>query len=387
MPARSVDADSQSTVFKDRIDARLVARLADALTRVDPQPSVEQFRRTATTGLGDLELKARVAHVAVALEQCLPHDFAVAAGVVSRLVDAVDAGEVELEGWELWPVTDWVALAGRDAPGVALELLARLTRYATGEFAVRPFIDDDPPGVLVLFDRWIDERDEHVRRLVSEGTRPRLPWAPRLAVAAEDPGYAVGLLDRLVVDDSEYVRRSVSNHLNDLCRVEPALGLSVARRWSDEHGEGPDVERVAWVVKRGLRSLVKQGNPDALRLLGHDPDVAVDAHDFRIATPVVRLGEQVEWSLALESADDRPHRVVVDYAVHFVRANGSSGPKVFKWTTIDLAPGQRVELTRAHRIKPVTIRTFRSGTHVVDVQVNGRVVASGSFELVVPEEA
>lgn len=385
VPAGSTSSGSTgaSTAFKDRIDAALVARLGAAFAAVEPSFPVDRFRRSSVRGLGALELKARIAHVAAALAASLPDDFPTAATTVGGVLDRVDAGEIELDGWELWPVTDWVAACGRGHPDVALELLARLTRYATGEFAVRPFIDDDRDGVLARLDRWVDSGDEHVRRLISEGTRPRLPWAPRLAVAAADPGYALPLLERLVDDASEYVRRSVSNHLNDLCRCDVELGLAVASSWAQRAAASvePVRSRIEWVVARGLRSLVKAGNPDALRLVGHDPDAAVEAVELVVHTPVVQLGDEVVWSLTLVSADDRPHHVVVDYAIHFLRPDGSTGRKVFKWTTFDLAAGERRRLERRHRITPVTIRTYRPGVHVFDVQVNGRLVATGRFDL------
>jgi 3-methyladenine DNA glycosylase AlkC len=220
---------SGSTAFKDQIDAALVDRLAIALAVAGPDVDVESFRRVAVGGLDGLELKARIAHVASALATALPAEFPSAVAVVDRVLTAPaegpGGGPAGLRGWDLWAVTEWVALAGRDHPGDALELLARLTRHASGEFAIRPFIDDDPDGVRARLTTWVQRDDEHVRRLVSEGTRPKLPWAPKLAITATDPAYAVGLLDRLVDDGSEYVRRSVSNHLNDLCRVDAALAL------------------------------------------------------------------------------------------------------------------------------------------------------------------
>ena len=232
---------------------------------------------------------------------------------------------------------EWVALVGRGVPADSLELLARLTRFATGEFAIRPFIDDDPAGVHARLSDWAGRDDEHVRRLVSEGTRPKLPWAPKLAITAADPAYAVDLLDRLVDDPSEYVRRSVSNHLNDLCRVDPALALEVAGRWTDRADASNEQQR-AWVVRRGLRTLVKAGDARAMRLLGHDPDVAVRA-ELVVPTPQVSMGEAAEWVLTLESLDAATHRVVVDYAIHHVRADGTTGRKVSKWTSVATGTG------------------------------------------------
>ncbi len=396
--ASTPPAEGASTAFKDHIDAALVDRLSAALVTVEPSFDAPTFRSLATDGMEGLELKGRIANVAEALRRTLPDDMADAAAVIDRVLslppeaDGDDGdGEDEggpggLTGWDVWPIADWVALAGRDDPEVALELLARITRYASGEFAIRPFIDDDPDAVMARLSGWAGRDDEHVRRLVTEGTRPRLPWAPRLAVAEADPTFAVGLLDRLVDDPSEYVRRSVSNHLNDLCKVAPDDTRRIATEWSARadaaaaHGDVERADRIRWVLRRGLRTLVKSGDPEVFRLLGHDPDVALQV-GLELRTPQVELGGAAEWTLRVESLEAESHRIVVDYAIGFLRANGTPGRKVFKWTTRDLGAGEAMVLERRHKITPISIRTYRSGTHPVWVQINGRVVAETSFEL------
>lgn len=388
--ASSPPPEGSSTAFKDHIDAALVDRLADALGAVEPSFDAPAFRDLAVDGLDGFELKGRIAHVAEALQRTLPDDMTDAAQVIDDVLSLPPAGDDGgpggLTGWDVWPVAEWVALAGRDEPDVALELLARITRHASGEFAIRPFIDDDPDAVMARLSGWAGRDDEHVRRLVTEGTRPRLPWAPRLAVAEADPTFAVELLDRLVDDPSEYVRRSVSNHLNDLCKVAPDDTRRIATDWSARAdaavaaGDVERAERIRWVLRRGLRTLVKGGDPEVLRLLGHDPDIALRV-ELELRTPHVELGSAAEWTLQIESLEAEPHRIVIDYAIGFLRANGTPGRKVFKWTTRDLGAGETLVLDRRHKITPISIRTYRSGTHPVWVQVNGRVVAETAFEL------
>lgn len=402
--------------FKNRIDTQSIGRLAAVLQRAEPNFAAGVFVRRASRGLGPLELKGRISHVAAALAATLPQDFAVAAAVVERMLDALDeSADGSAEGsvdeshdrnvdananrnareraderadfgaWELWPVTEWIARAGLADPERALALLGRLTRRASAEFAVRPFIDAHPDVALCLLRKWVRSKDEHLRRLASEGTRPRLPWASRLK-SARDPAWTLELLEPLVDDDSEYVRRSVSNHLNDLCREDEALGLRVADEWwRRAESVAPDdpgrAERIRWAVRRGLRSLVKGGHPNALRLLGHDPDANLQASGFRIDTPVVRLGEALRFTLTLASTDRQAHRVVLDYAIGFPRADASPGRKVFKWTTLELAPGESCRLQRSQPMRAVTTRTARAGRHTLEVQANGRTIASGSFRL------
>ena len=297
-----------STAFKDNIDAALVGRLAAAFGAAAPGLDVDAFGRSAVRGLSDLELKARISHVAGSLAEMLPDDVTAAIAIVDDVL-AMPGRESEappagLDGWDLWPVAEWVALAGRDRAEEALELLARLTRWASGEFAIRPFIDDDPAAVHDRLVGWADRDDEHVRRLVSEGTRPKLPWAPKLAVTANDPAYAVDLLDRLVDDRSEYVRRSVSNHLNDLCRVDPSLALEVAGRWL----RATPTRRTSRPASGWCGAACGHWSRPATRpRCGCSVTIRMSRvrAELVMSTPSVAMGEAAEWVLHLESLDDR----------------------------------------------------------------------------------
>ncbi len=376
MPSASRSNSQPVTAFKDHVGRPSVLRLADALESAWPAFPRRRFADRATRGLASLELKARIARVADALAATLPPNFLEAALVVEAGVGPSDLGM-----WEAWPVMDWIVLAGRGEPDRALDLIAALTCHASGEFAVRPFIDDDPVRVARHLRQWIRSPDEHVRRLASEGTRPRLPWAPRVAVVESDPVWALPVLEKLVADPSPYVRLSVANHLNDINKVAPDQAKAAARRWLVDH-LSPTTQSL---VRHGLRTLVKAGDQEALELIGAHPSAAVDVVDFVIHTPVVQLGERLELSCALVNEGDEPVVVVVDYALGFLSERGTNGNKVFKLGTFSLDPGERRHVRKRHTIKAVTIRTYRSGPQTVALQVNGRRPphASGTFDLLV----
>ena len=358
--------------FKDSVNEQSVRVLARRLAAAGTFPS-RRFVAAATSGLDQLELKARIAHVVTALQACLPEDFAEAAA----LVQAGVAGS-QLGMWEAWPATDWVAAAGLEHPDVALPLLAALTSHASAEMAIRPFIDRHPGRTLAQLRDWTRHPDEHVRRLVSEGSRPRLPWAPRIALLEREPHLTVPLLDALREDASEYVRRSVANHLNDLNKVAPELARSTASRWRAEGGKHVD-----WVLRRGLRTLVKAGDARALELIGA-PAVRVELVEFSVSTPVVTLGGALEFGFTLRSLEREPVTAVVDYVIHHVKADGRTTPKVFKLSTRVLPPGAAVTLSRRHAIRPITTRRYHPGEHRVEVQVNGTILGGAPFLLDVP---
>jgi 3-methyladenine DNA glycosylase AlkC len=361
--------------FKDNVDVDAVAAVAAAMAAGEPSFPTERFRALAVDGLDELELKARVMHVAAALRECLPDSFPTAAAIVRRGV-----GRTGLDGWPAWPCTEWVALAGTDHLDRSLELLSFLTSRWSAEFAIRPFLRRHPEQVLATLHTWCDARDEHVRRLVSEGTRPRLPWGERLVEFQRDPSPTIELLDRLYTDGSDYVRRSVANHLNDISKDHPEVAVSTAARWLARADDD-----TAAVVRHGLRSLVKAGDADALRLLGFDHHAPIRVESFAVTTPTVTLGQTLDFEATLSHDDEEALPVVVDFGIHHIRADGSRSPKVFKLTTRSLPPNTPTVITKRHRIKAVTVRRYYSGTHVVDLMVNGRVVSTATFELLTPD--
>jgi 3-methyladenine DNA glycosylase AlkC len=225
---------------------------------------------------------------------------------------------------------------------------------------------------------WIDDPDEHVRRLVSEGTRPRLPWATRVPCLSADPGPGLALLDRLVDDPSLYVRRSVANHLNDVSRDHPDLAVRTAARWLVR----PTSER-RWIVRHGLRSLVKAGDAAAFALLGHDGAPAVSRATLRMEPTVVPFGGRAEVVATLTADPDASDggTWVVDFAVGYMGARGPGRRKVFKGSTATIRPGEVREFRFVVDFRPITTRRYYPGPHDVAVQVNGVVSGQTGFEL------
>ncbi|MBK5110340.1 MAG: DNA alkylation repair protein [Thermoleophilia bacterium] len=357
--------------FKDRISPAAINRLADVLLEAwEPFPA-ERFAGPATRGLTGLELKARVVHVADALAATLPAEFPEAAKVLESALESE-----AFDGWIVYPVDDFVARYGIDYPEISLPLMGRLTSRWSCEFAIRPFIERHPDITFEYFGRWIGSDDEHRRRLVSEGSRPRLPWGGHLRRFREDPAPAIALLDRLVDDPSPYVRKSVANHLNDIARDHPALAIETGRRWL-EGGGNPGRRR--WIVARGMRSLVKQGVPAALVLLGYDPEAPVTISEFVVEPASIRIGESITIGFSLMAPEPTP--AIVDYVVHHAGANGIRSPKVFKLKTVELEPGEQHHFQKRHSIREVSVRRIYPGPHQVEVQVNGRVLASAIVEV------
>lgn len=357
----------------------LVRRLADDLARVHPHFPVRAFTQDACRGLDDLELLDRGRHIARALVRHLPPAYPDAIEILLASLGPEHASD-ELLGAGMAPFfylphTIFVAERGLDDFDLSMRAQYELTKRFSAEASIRPYIAKDPERALTHLASWATDSNAHVRRLVSEGTRLRLPWAPRVAWLDRHPERVLELLELLKDDASTMVRRSVANNLNDLGKVWPELLIRTARAWLEDVSP----ERQA-LVEHALRSAVKRGDTKALQLLGFGqaPRVSVEAVVF---TPRrVRIGERVTMTFRLKSRSARPQRLLVDVAVHFVKARGAA-PKVFKLGRFDAGPHEEIEMKTSFSLAVHTTRVPRPGRHAVDVLVNGQAIRAGTFDV------
>ncbi|WP_278313912.1 DNA alkylation repair protein [Lolliginicoccus levis] len=300
-------------------------------------------------------------------------------GDLDRLAGPVRAAlrDTRFTGWMTFPITEAVAIRGRDQVEDALALLAELTPRSTAETALRWFLDEHLERCLRIVMEWTTHHDEHVRRLASEGVRPRLPWAPQARRLVDDPGPIVPVLDALYRDESEYVRRSVANCVNDISRDHPELAVRIAQGWLAE----PD-ENTASVVRHALRTLIKRSHAGALACIGVDARAAIDVTGPTVRTPVVAMGEELAFDCRITLGGSARARVAVDYVLHFASARGDEREKVFKLGIRDLEPGESWDIARSHRFKPISTRRYYDGDHGLSLQVNGVRTDRAGFLLI-----
>jgi 3-methyladenine DNA glycosylase AlkC len=319
-------------------------------------------------GLADRELMARMNRTAEAFHLALPVSFAEQLAVLRAYAPLIGHNFAGI-----WPCAH-VAAQGLERADLALAALRDLTRHGSAEFAIRPFLIRDLNGTLAVMKTWATADDEHVRRLASEGSRPRLPWGERLQALVTDPSPTLPLLETLRADPSLYVRKSVANHLNDIAKDHPEVVLDLVSTWDRT------VPATAWIVRHGLRTLIKRGHPRALALFGAGAVPKADA--TLSAKPArIRLGDTLELAATLTSTSSQRQSLIIDYVVHYARAGGRSAAKVFKWKQLDLAAGDTVTLTKRQTIRDFTTRRHHVGRHKVELQVNGRRVAETVFTL------
>lgn len=364
--------------LKNQFGADVPRSIAAMLRAVHPAFDSDGFERTTLQGYDALELMQRGQKIADAMKQYLPADYAQAAAI---LMDSLhrphdrDMGQ-SLGSFLFLPHTQFVATYGLAHFDVSMRALHALTQRFTAEFSIRPFLERQPDATLRQLRRWAADPSAHVRRLVSEGTRPRLPWAPRLRAFQRDPSPVLALLELLKDDPELYVRRSVANNLNDIGKDHPQLLADTARRWL----QGASAER-KWIVGHALRSAVKRGEPGALQVLGFGKTAKVLVRAAQVTPTRARVGGRVDIAFEVHNPHAKPQRVLVDCCVHYVKANGQTSRKVFKLKTLELAAGDTVPLRKRLSLAQMTTRKHYAGWHRVEVLLNGQAQALGSFEL------
>jgi 3-methyladenine DNA glycosylase AlkC len=365
--------------LKNHFDERVPRTIAEQLASVWPDFQPEAFVAHVLEGYEPLSLMERGRHIARSLRRFLPRDFPAA---VDILVSSVGerprrtTGDGGMASFLYLPHVNFVAEFGLDHFDVSMEALYVLTQRFTAEFSIRPFIERHEHASLDRLSKWAADPNPYVRRLVSEGTRPRLPWAARLRRFQEDPMPVIALLERLKDDPEEMVRRSVANNLNDIGKDHPALLVEIAGTWMLDASE----ERKA-LVRHALRSLVKKGHPEALAVLGYGDEAVVAIENVRFTPEAVTMGEKVKVEFEVRGQKKRTQLVLVDLRIHFVRANGAGSPKVFKLRTMELAHNETMRCRKTISFADLTTRRHYAGEHLVEILVNGRAEPIGSFHV------
>ncbi len=355
--------------LKDWFDEARYRALARMLKSAAPKIDTRRFLALTLDGLEERSLMQRLHQTTLAFEQALAGGLRQKTAVLEKIAPQVEHGFVGIF------LCDYVATFGLDDPAFSLEALRRFTRFGSAEFAVRPFLQRDLHGTLRVMKKWAGDACEHVRRLASEGSRPRLPWGLRLQALVRDPSPTAPILDALRDDPALYVRKSVANHLNDITKDHPEWVLDRLMDWKIAGSADRQ-----WIAKHACRTLIKRGHPQALALFGFGQKPVVKA--VLKTTPVrLCLGETLVFSARLVSESKRAQRLAVDYVVHYVRAGGGSSAKVFKWAEIELPAGGVLDLVKKQTLRDFTTRRHYPGRHQVELQVNGHRLAEAVFVL------
>ncbi len=345
-------------------------RFADQLAALVPRFDRRRFLGLTCDDLDSRELLARLRCTTEAIHATVPGNYAQQLDILRQLAPQIGHSFVAIIP------SDFVGCYGRTPEhfNLSMNALAEFTPHGSAEFAIREFLRIDLSRTLAVMREWSRSPDEHIRRLSSEGCRPRLPWSFRLEALIADPSPVLPILENLRADPSLYVRKSVANHLNDISKDHPAWMLERISSWDFTH------PHTTWIAKRAARTLIKKGDRTALALFGFGQAPKIQLTAFRLPSRI-HIGDTLAWSCTLTSVAQRPQTLAVDYVVHYRKPSGKNSPKVFKWTELTLPSGESVVLKKKHRFCNFSTRTHVKGAHQLDVQINGRLLASKKFML------
>lgn len=333
------------------------------------------------------EYKQRIMHMATVLQKFLPADYREAIAKILELLDYVkntlpDFSKIDdknfgLLALEYGPVLDkYVEQYGMGDYETSVKAIERITQFTSCEFATHSFIINYPDKMMEQMLAWSKHEHWGVRRLASEGCRPRLPWAAALPKLKDNPAPIIPILENLKNDPSRFVRLSVANNLNDIAKDNPETVIELAKRWK---GESKEVE---WIIKHGCRTLLRQGNPEVMKLFGFGSIKGIGIEKFRVLTPAVQVGESLEFSFNLLNNNHRPTKIRLEYGVYYRKADGTLSRKVHKISEKDYAGSSLTQITRKHSFRVVTTRRFHPGLHRVAVIINGKEFEKHDFELI-----
>lgn len=363
--------------FKDMFDHRAAKKLAAQIASSWKDFDQKNFLKLATHDLAFLEMTPRVQQFSDALAKTLPTDIPAAIEILVHSLPAPLENCKDLKSsWIQWPVAHFISEHGLSYYDESMAALREITMRFTSEFAVRPFAAAYPQKVYRDLLKLTADPNPHVRRWCTEGARPRLPWGQRLNDLITDPSPLWPILDALRKDTEPYVRRSVANNLNDIAKDHPQLVVGKCAEWM-KSGRSKELDQL---IRHALRTLIKNGDPGALALLGYFPMGQTDV-DFSIANRRVTIGSPVEMSLKLTSRNQADQKLMIDFAIHFLRKKGTHSRKVFKWKSLTLLAGETLNLSKKHPLRKTTIRALYPGLHHVELFVNGATLSAIPFEL------
>lgn len=326
---------------------------------------------------GDMELKQRMRYVSTSLHQFLPNDYQYQLDILIRYLEMSKHSFMSNESLVFMFIPDFVEVFGMDEYELSVSAMEEITKYTSCEFAVRPFIIKYEDKMILQMKDWANHKDARVRRLASEGCRPRLPWAMALPKLKKDPSPILSILEQLKDDEDEWVRRSVANNVNDIAKDNPEIVIRLIKDWKGR------TKTLDWVVKHAARTLLKQGDREVLNLFGFANVDDIKLDNLKVNTPKVKIGEALQFQFALENQAESDVLLRLEYGLYYKKANGDLSRKVFKISEKEYKAGATIQVERKQSFKPITTRKFYPGYHEVSVILNGEEKDKVGFELLV----
>jgi len=369
--------------LREVINKDTVQKIAGDILQIYSEFKAEPFAAEICSRLEVLSFNDRAILIAETLHKYLPKDYPEAMNILLQSFGPELEAD-ELSGFEIFyymPHCFFVSKYGTDPEyfDISLKALYEITKRFSSESPIRPFLENYTDKTLKVLNTWVTDTNCHVRRLVSEGTRSRLPLSSRLKKFQKDPSAVLKLLEQLKTDPVRFVQRSVANNLNDISKDNADIVVKTLKEWKKIDNPGTQ-----WIIKHALRTLIKQGHPAALELLGFPSKPKIEISNFTLKDRAILMGEKLDFSFKIVSKSTDTQPLMVDYIIHFMKSNGRTAAKVFKLTQKKLGSSEQISITKAHSFKPISTRTYYAGRHGIELQINGQKFDFLEFDLSLP---
>lgn len=371
----------ESFLFKNVYDKQLIENIARNISNYWEEFDTVSFIESIVPNLKPLSLTERSNLITQELFTYLPKSYPDALKIIlNSFKEEIDNKEISsgFEGFYYMPFAGYVSQFGLEEEDYehSINALLEITKKFTSEFAIRPFIRKYPKETFRHLHNWTTDKNVHVRRLVSEGTRPKLPWASPLKEFQKDPTPVIELLEKLKEDEELYVRRSVANNLNDIAKDHPNLVVETLTKWNNIENKG-----TKWIIGHAARTLLKQGHPKALELLGYPGNVKLNVVNFKVNKDRCKLGGENEFSFEIQSLSSKEQNLMIDFIVHYMKANGKTVPKIFKLSKKIIPANGQLFFKKKISFKPISTRKYYPGIHEIEIQINGKQYCKTTFLL------
>ena len=364
-----------SSLFKDIYSEAFYEKFSVVLSRTIPSFEARKFKELIFNDqFAAYELKERMTHTAKVLHHFLPDDFAQATEIIKQIIENLRIAGIQEESVEFMFFPEYISIYGMDDYENSITAFEWMTQFTSCEFAVRPYILKYTKKMLAQMLLWTQHEHNMVRRLASEGSRPRLPWAMALPNLKKNPNPILPILNNLKQDSCEIVRRSVANNLNDISKDNPQFVIDFGQKWK---GSSQEIDAL---IKHACRTLLKQGNVEVLKLFGFDSE-NIELSDFQILTPKVSIGNKLEFSFSLLNQDQKSQMLRLEYGLYYKKKNGVLARKVFKISEREMEPNKKYKINRKQSFKVITTRKFYTGIHQLSIILNGQEKQLQEFEL------
>ncbi len=360
--------------LKELFNKKFYQHFAEEFHKIDKNFHPDKFVKEVTKNSEQLSLNQRMRITSVVLKKHLPSDYKKSTELLFKIIPNLERGYTSLV------LPDFVGLYGQQNFDISMEALKYFTQFGSSEFAIREFLKRDFNRTIKVMNKWATDTNYHVRRLASEGSRPRLPWSFKLKDVIDNPKCTQSILEKLKTDKELYVKKSVANHLNDISKDNAEWMFQLLSSWDKTN------ENTLWIVKHASRTLIKKGNAKTLSLFDFEKNVKINLHNFKLNKSKLKLGESLYFEFDITSEKLKSQKLVIDFAVHYFKKSGDLSPKVFKLKELELKPNQTVHIVKSHRFQNFTTRKHYSGQHIIEILVNGKSFYKKQFELVVTDK-